>query len=79
MSSDGGSKSSAALTALERVYRTPLDLELTRCLRDSPVERALDLFRSAVAGVPAYPRFLAQRLRPKPRGYGLGYRGVELR
>lgn len=56
-----GTKSSAALTALERFHATPLELELSRCLREAPIDRALELYRSALTGVPAYARFLAER------------------
>jgi phenylacetate-CoA ligase len=51
-------KSSAALTALERFYRTSLEQELGRHLVEPPEAAALMLFHRALQAVPAYGRFL---------------------
>jgi phenylacetate-CoA ligase len=60
VTSEGGTKSGAALAALERFYRTPLERELARWHGESPLEAAWELFRAVQARVPAYPRFLAE-------------------
>ncbi len=54
-------KSSAALAALERFYSTPLDAELARSSRESPIDSAFSLYRSTLASVPAYARFLGEQ------------------
>ena len=51
-------KPSVALRALERFYRTSLDVELERHLVDAPAAAALDLFHGAARDVPAYGVFL---------------------
>jgi phenylacetate-CoA ligase len=51
-------KPSVALRALERYYRTPLEVELERHIATSPSEAALDLLRSVARSVPAYGQFL---------------------
>ena len=58
MESHGVDKSSVALRALERFYRTPLDIELERHLTEPAAGVALELFHAAVRDVPAYGAFL---------------------
>jgi phenylacetate-CoA ligase len=54
----GVDKSSVALRALERFYRTPLEVDLAQHLTESPAVAALELFRTAARDVPAYGAFL---------------------
>ena len=58
MASHRVDKSSVALRALERFYRTPLDVELEQHLTESPAVAALELFQAAAREVPAYGIFL---------------------
>jgi phenylacetate-CoA ligase len=53
-------KSGVALAALERFYRTPLDVELGRHGVDDPAAAALRLFHETAGGVPAYAAFLRE-------------------
>ena len=68
MTPRGGSKSSVALSALERFHATSLDDELGRCLHEAPPEAAFELYRQVRARVPAYPRFLEQQGGVAPAG-----------
>ena len=59
MVASGVDKSSVALRALERFYRTPLDDELARYLVSPPEAAAWELFQATALEVPAYGQFLA--------------------